>query len=243
MVTYAFNSSSHKVAEFLIHVNRESTGVDRRLFSQLGYPLGCSASVSKNLERLDLALNTKSASKWGWDCQGSCLLNAALAQAQHLKHFAFQICPWIDLSSSFMGELYMLLFDTFPISSWHNLSHLSLIGLHVEIDDLVLFLSALSSIVRRVELHVLTILFRRVECSWETSLRRIKLGCPLMRKKLTIGIGLYPPGERGWIRERVELFFDGGANPFEKKDDKAVDENTLSDFKTISKNAKTRLPH
>ena len=55
----------------------------------------------------------------------------------------------------------------------------------------------------------------------------IKLGCPRMGNKLTIGIGLWP-ADRVWIRDRIQLYFDGGANPFERSEDgTVVDERTL----------------
>jgi hypothetical protein len=52
--------------------------------------------------------------------------------------------------------------------------------------------------------------------------------CPQMGKKLTIGIQLWPPGRKVWIRDQIQLYFDGGANPFTKKDgEDTVDESTL----------------
>jgi hypothetical protein len=144
-----------------------------------------------------------------------------------LKHFSFEISSWLDLNGSFM-ENYVPLFEIFPVYAWYNLRHLSLMGLHVEIDDLVLFLTSHSPIIRRVELHDFHIRSRNLECRWEIALRRIKEECPQMGKKLTIGIGLWPPGRRVWIRDRIQLYFDGGASPFEKeKDGTAVDKSTL----------------
>jgi hypothetical protein len=126
-----------------------------------------------------------------------------------------------------MDETNVPLIEILPVYRWHNLHFLSLMGLHVEIDDLLLFLAGLSPVVRRIELHDITIHTRHLECRWEIALSRIKLSCPQMSEWLTIGTGLFPPGRRAWIRDRIQLYFDGGANPFAREDGETVDESTL----------------
>jgi hypothetical protein len=93
----------------------------------------------------------------------------------------------------------MPLLNIFPIFSRYNHCQLSLLGLHVEIDDLILFHCAFSPIIRRVELQDLSIRPRHMDCNWETALQRITLYYSLIRKKRIITSGLVPLGKRVWI--------------------------------------------
>lgn len=227
VVAVSLNTRSHKVREFVVEASRQPVGIDYALFHVPRWQLYSFMGVFKSLERLDLALNTKGASASEWTFLRGGLLREALAEAHHLTHFSFQISPWLDLKRSFMDDKYVPLFEIFPVYCWHNLRHLSLMGLHADIDDLVLFLTGLSPRVQQVELHDFQLRRRHFDCGWVVGLMWIKLGCPRMGKKLTIGIGLWP-ADRVWIRDRIQLYFNGGVNPFERNEDgTAVDERTL----------------
>lgn len=156
VVTSALRSCSHKVTEFVVEVNKESVGVDHCPFLRPGGLVYNIWHVFSGLERLDLALNTKSASAHDWGCFREGFLREALAEAHHLKYFSFQIKPWFDPKGIFMDDKYVTFVrDLHGVQLVQPTPSQRYASARQDRQPL-LFLVSLSLIVRRVELHATT---------------------------------------------------------------------------------------